>query len=88
MADERIFGRILPRFQTPPEWGIEPVPRSSRVLGFMDFLVLWGDLGIGLLVMLGGTFLVPGLGLGGVRWAGSCGRGRGSGRAGARRWRR
>ena len=30
----------------------------------MDYLVLWGDLGIGLLVMLAGTFLVPGLGLG------------------------
>jgi NCS1 family nucleobase:cation symporter-1 len=55
--------RILPRFHTPPEWGIEPVPRDHRVLGFMDFLVLWGDLGIGLLVMLTGTFLVPGLGL-------------------------
>jgi len=48
----------------PPEWGIQPVPRASRVLGFMDYLVLWGDLGIGLLVMLTGTFLVPGLGLG------------------------
>ena len=56
--------RILPRLQTPPEWGIEPVPQASRVLGFLDFLVLWGDLGIGLLVMLAGTFLVPGLGLG------------------------
>jgi putative hydroxymethylpyrimidine transporter CytX len=30
----------------------------------MDYLVLWGDLGIGLLVMLAGTFLVPGLALG------------------------
>ena len=58
------FQKILPRFQTPPEWGIEPVPRAHRVLGFADFLVLWGDLGIGLLVMLAGTFLVPGLGLG------------------------
>jgi nucleobase:cation symporter-1, NCS1 family len=55
---------ILSRLKTPPEWGIEPVPRAGRVLGFMDYLVLWGDLGIGLLVMLGGTFLVPGLGLG------------------------
>jgi putative hydroxymethylpyrimidine transporter CytX len=34
------------------------------VLGFLDYAVLWGDLGIGLLVMLTGTFLVPGLGLG------------------------
>jgi nucleobase:cation symporter-1, NCS1 family len=60
----RAIQRVLPRFKTPPEWGIQPVPRESRVLGFMDFLVLWGDLGIGLLVMLAGTFLVPGLGLG------------------------
>ncbi len=60
----RTFQKIIPRFQSPPEWGIEPVPRSQRVLGFMDFLVLWGDLGIGLLVMLTGTFLVPGLGPG------------------------
>ncbi|MGA2240380.1 MAG: cytosine permease, partial [Candidatus Bathyarchaeia archaeon] len=58
------FHRIIPRFQTPPEWGIEPIPREHRVLGFMDFMVLWGDLGIGLLVMLTGTFLVPGLSLG------------------------
>ena len=55
--------RILPRLKSPPEWGIEPVPPASRVLGFLDFFVLWGDLGIGLLVMLAGTFLVPGLSL-------------------------
>jgi putative hydroxymethylpyrimidine transporter CytX len=40
------------------------VPRKQRVLGFLDYAVLWGDLGIGLLVMLAGTFLVPGLSLG------------------------
>lgn len=56
--------KILPKLQTPPEWGIEPVPKAHRVLGFLDYAVLWGDLGIGLLVMLAGTFLVPGLGLG------------------------
>jgi nucleobase:cation symporter-1, NCS1 family len=60
----RAIQKILPRFLTPPEWGIEPVPPGHRVLRFMDFVVLWGDLGIGLLVMLTGTFLVPGLGLG------------------------
>ncbi len=64
MTPARAFQKILPRFQTPPEWGIQPVPHDHRVLGFMDFTVLWGDLGIGLLVMLTGTFLVPGLGLG------------------------
>ena len=46
-----------------PEWGIEPVPQEYRILGWLDYMVLWGDLGIGLLVMLAGTFLVPGLGL-------------------------
>ncbi len=62
MMTSKAIQRILTH--APPEWGIEPVPRQNRVLGFMDFLVLWGDLGIGLLVMLAGTFLVPGLGLG------------------------
>jgi putative hydroxymethylpyrimidine transporter CytX len=33
------------------------------VLGWLDYFVLWGDLGIGLLVILAGSFLVPGLGL-------------------------
>jgi nucleobase:cation symporter-1, NCS1 family len=48
----------------PPDWGIEPVPERERKLGFLDFFVLWGSLGAGLLVMLAGTLLVPGLGLG------------------------
>ena len=48
----------------PPDWGIEPVPHGERKLGFLDFFVLWGSLGAGLLVMLAGTLLVPGLGLG------------------------
>ncbi len=56
--------RLLPKIQPPPEWGIEPVPQAQRTLGSIDYLVLWGDLGIGLLVLLAGTFLVPGLGLG------------------------
>src|SRR3989344_29193 len=45
----------------PPSWGIEPVLPQHRTLGFFDFLVLWGNLGIGLLVLLAGSFLVPGL---------------------------
>jgi len=48
----------------PPEWGIEPVPEKGRVLGFFDYLALWSSLGVGLLVLLAGTLLVPGLGLG------------------------
>jgi NCS1 family nucleobase:cation symporter-1 len=43
--------------------GVEPVPGRFRVLGFFDYFVLWADLGVGLLVLLAGTQLVPGLGL-------------------------
>jgi nucleobase:cation symporter-1, NCS1 family len=42
---------------------IQPVPPAARTLGFWDFVVLWGDLGVGLLVLLAGSLLVPGLGL-------------------------
>jgi putative hydroxymethylpyrimidine transporter CytX len=59
-----MWRRVLPKIQAPPEWGIAPVPQEQRVLGFLDYFVLWGDLGIGLLVLLAGSFLVPGLGLG------------------------
>lgn len=44
--------------------GIEPIPQQARTLGFFDTCVLWADLGISFLVMVVGTFLVPGLGLG------------------------
>jgi nucleobase:cation symporter-1, NCS1 family len=58
-----VWRKVLPRVQAPPEWGIEPVPSEHQLLGFLDYFVLWGDLGIGLLVLLAGSFLVPGLGL-------------------------
>src|SRR5918911_1908676 len=60
----RLFGEERNMLNKPPDWGIEPVPLRERKLGFLDFLVLWGSLGAGLLVMLAGTLLVPGLGLG------------------------
>jgi putative hydroxymethylpyrimidine transporter CytX len=44
--------------------GIEPVPPEGRRLGFGDFVILWGDLGVGLLVLLAGSFLVPALSAG------------------------
>ena len=59
-----VWRRIIPKIQAPPEWGIEPVPQTQRVLGLLDYAVLWGDFGVGLLVLLAGSFLVPGLGLG------------------------
>jgi NCS1 family nucleobase:cation symporter-1 len=46
-----------------PVWGIRPVPPEHRRLSALDFGVLWGDLSIGLLVLLTGALLVPSLGL-------------------------
>lgn len=45
-----------------PEWGIDPVPPEHRRLGGFDLAVLWGDLSVGLLVLLTGALLVPALG--------------------------
>src|SRR5437867_1078386 len=45
-----------------PVWGIRPVPPEHRRLSGFDFAVLWGDLAIGLLVLLTGALLVPSLG--------------------------
>jgi nucleobase:cation symporter-1, NCS1 family len=51
------------RIQRAPEWGIEPVPPEQRRLGFLDQAVLWGNLGVSLLVLVAGALLVPALGL-------------------------
>src|SRR2546421_5658596 len=45
-----------------PAWGIRPVAPEHRTLSGLDFAVLWGDLAIGLLVLLTGALLVPSLG--------------------------
>ncbi len=45
-----------------PVWGIRPVPPEHRRLSGRDFAVLWGDLAIGLLVLLTGALLVPAMG--------------------------
>ena len=44
-------------------WGIHPVPEDRRRFSGLDIGVLWGDLAIGLLVLLTGALLVPALGL-------------------------
>jgi nucleobase:cation symporter-1, NCS1 family len=44
-------------------WGIEPVPERLRVLGGLDTGLLWGNLGVSLLVVVAGSFLVPRLSL-------------------------
>ena len=48
--------------QEAAAWGIRPVPPQHRKLSGLDFGVLWGDLAIGLLVLVTGAFLVPALG--------------------------
>ena len=44
-------------------WGIEPVPERLRVLGLVDTTLLWGNLGVSLLVLVLGALLVPALSL-------------------------
>jgi NCS1 family nucleobase:cation symporter-1 len=43
--------------------GIEPVPPRLRVLGGLDLGLLWGNLGVSLLVIVAGALLVPALSL-------------------------
>jgi putative hydroxymethylpyrimidine transporter CytX len=47
----------------PGSWGIEPVPERLRVLGGLDTGLLWGNLGVSLLVVVAGAALVPALSL-------------------------
>ena len=49
--------------QDTPAWGIEPVPERLRVLGLADTTLLWGSLGVSLLVLVAGALLVPALSL-------------------------
>jgi nucleobase:cation symporter-1, NCS1 family len=49
--------------QQTPSWGIDPVPERYRVLGLLDQTMLWGNLGVSLLVLVIGGFLVPALSL-------------------------
>jgi NCS1 family nucleobase:cation symporter-1 len=46
-----------------PAWDVRPVAPEVRRLSGVDLAVLWGDLGIGLLVLVTGALLVPALGL-------------------------
>jgi putative hydroxymethylpyrimidine transporter CytX len=55
-ASERVADRT-------PSWGIEPVPERLRTLGGADTAMLWGSLGLSLLVLVAGTVLVPALSL-------------------------
>jgi nucleobase:cation symporter-1, NCS1 family len=44
-------------------WGITPVPERLRVLGGLEVGLLWGNLGVSLLVVVAGAALVPALSL-------------------------
>ena len=46
-----------------PAWGITPVPDRLRTLGGLENGMLWSSLGLSLLVLVAGAFLVPGLSL-------------------------
>jgi NCS1 family nucleobase:cation symporter-1 len=46
-----------------PTWGVRPTAPEVRRLSGLDFAILWGDLGVGLLVLVTGALLVPALGL-------------------------
>src|SRR6267143_4157716 len=54
----------MARLRRPPEWGVDPVPESLRVLRTFDLFVLWSSLGAGLLVFAAGTLLVGASGVG------------------------
>src|SRR5215210_6674477 len=60
MTEQTIVPDELP--DDSSDWGIRPVPRARRVLSGFDLAILWGDLGIGLLVLVTGALLVPALG--------------------------
>ena len=46
-----------------PAWGIRPVPDRLRTLGGLENGMLWSSLGLSLLVLVAGAFLVPALSL-------------------------
>ena len=48
---------------TETSWGVTPVPDRLRTLSLVDGLLLWGNLGISLLVLVAGALLVPALGM-------------------------
>src|SRR5436190_1465000 len=46
-------GRLM---EQTPSWGIEPVPERLQVLGVVDTLLLWTNLGISLLVLVASAY--------------------------------
>ena len=54
---------MVDRKRIEGSWGISPVPERLRVLSGMDTGLLWGNLGVSLLVIVAGAVLVPALSL-------------------------
>lgn len=59
----------LLKIKAPPEFGIRRVPKDLKIMGNIDYFVLWSSLGVGLLVLqAGGILTMPpeeyGFGLG------------------------
>jgi len=54
---------MKPHERVEGSWGIDPVPERLRVLGLLDTGLLWGNLGVSLLVIVAGAVLVPALSL-------------------------
>src|SRR4029078_8538783 len=50
-------------------WGVDPVPQRLRVLSGLETGLLWGNLGVSLLVIVAGAILVPALSLPSARVA-------------------
>ena len=44
-------------------WGVTPVPERLRTLSGLDLTLLWGNLGVSLLVIVAASFLVPAMSL-------------------------
>ena len=59
----RRLGRRRERETRTPNWGISPVPARLRTLGALENGMLWSSLGLSLLVLVAGAFLVPALSL-------------------------
>ncbi len=57
---------MAPPAKIEGSWGIDPVPDRLRVLGGLETGLLWGNLGVSLLVVVAGAALVPALSLPGA----------------------
>jgi putative hydroxymethylpyrimidine transporter CytX len=54
---------VNPHEKLEGSWGVGPVPERLRVLNGLDIGLLWGNLGVSLLVVVAGAALVPALSL-------------------------